>query len=413
MPMKLKLNQKNLPGKGYILKQEIGNGARAYQFRAEKNGQNYFFKQYKSPTPKVSWYREYLDYQEELKRRIESDAVTKKLTYGFYDFFEYEEVPGSKLYCYCQSFEWINGRNLAEYLNDHSMNWHQRMVFAKLILMGMKALHGVDVVHSDLKPENIYLMKDSEIKAGYQLKIIDFDTSLLCGRCAPWDCNSDDREGYFGTPGYLSPEHLKGEIPQKASDVFTCGIILCELLCSCGNPFSVDEEKYREQALNYDIPKPVLLDSTGDENWDHEIEDVIYSTLSPDPDSRPDIESLHRAMLRPTAPIGPRPIPRGYTVCLTGPNGATAEFNIDSIVGRSVLEKFGDEARFASSVQFRLAGENGQWMICPSSEARNATILNKELLSEPTALKFDDEVCIGNIKTGNFKLIMKVSGKRS
>jgi eukaryotic-like serine/threonine-protein kinase len=53
----------------------------------------------------------------------------------------------------------------------------------------------------------------------YRLKIIDMDFSFFTDKKAPWD----GHEGYFGTPGYMSPEHMTRQVPGPASDVFTLG----------------------------------------------------------------------------------------------------------------------------------------------------------------------------------------------
>jgi len=48
-------------------------------------------------------------------------------------------------------------------------------------MAGMAALHESKIVHADLKPGNVYLIEDKSIGAGYQLKLIDTDFSVLAG----------------------------------------------------------------------------------------------------------------------------------------------------------------------------------------------------------------------------------------
>jgi serine/threonine protein kinase len=94
------------------------------------------------------------------------------------------------------------------------------------MLAGINAIHRAGVIHTDLKPENFYLLPDPAMAVKYKLRVIDMDFSLLEGKQAPWH----GHEGYVGTPGYLSPEHLAGKVPVKASDVFTLGLILGQVL---------------------------------------------------------------------------------------------------------------------------------------------------------------------------------------
>ena len=72
-------------------------------------------------------------------------------------------------------------------------------------MAGIAALHEAKIVHADLKPANAYLIQDPTIAAGYQLKLIDMDFSLLADRRAPWH----GHQGYVGTDNYRSPEHMR------------------------------------------------------------------------------------------------------------------------------------------------------------------------------------------------------------
>jgi hypothetical protein len=58
--------------------------------------------------------------------------------------------------------------------------------FANVNVAGIQALHQSNIAHAYLKPANVYLIRDPTIKAGYQLKLIDMDFSLLTDHRAPW-----------------------------------------------------------------------------------------------------------------------------------------------------------------------------------------------------------------------------------
>ncbi len=392
-----------------IIGRPLAKGANANSYKAESApGEYIFLKQYKSPSVKVGWYKQYIAYQKEMKRRIESVPQAAHQTYRFLDFFEFEEAPG--LFCYCQSFEFASGGcDLAEHLQNPAITWNQRLTFAKLLLMGIRTLHSLEIVHSDLKPENLYLIPDAEIKTGYRFKVIDFDVSLLADVKAPWD----GIQGYSGTPGYLSPEHLKGEVPTKASDVFTCGIILAELLCKGGSPFSCDDGEYKEQVLNHRIAPPVLLESTGSPENDCRIEEIIHAALNPDPDERPTAEQIHEVLKGKSAPPGaPRPIPAGSRLILEAENKEKIGFNLSTQVGRSILGRFGEEVKYLSSVQFTLECDGAGWKIAPNASAENRTILNGELLTEPSVLHLNDIIAVGNDARSVIKLPMQVSWEK-
>jgi serine/threonine protein kinase len=87
----------------------------------------------------------------------------------------------------------------------------------------VQGLHQADIVHGDLKPSNILIMKTP---MSYAARLIDFDDSYATG---------DPPEMLIGTPDYYAPEvfrYLKDDTPQSGlttrADVFSLGIILCE-----------------------------------------------------------------------------------------------------------------------------------------------------------------------------------------
>jgi serine/threonine-protein kinase len=87
----------------------------------------------------------------------------------------------------------------------------------KQICDGMAAAHKVGILHRDLKPANIMVTNDGRIK------ILDFGLALHCGD------KPEDR--IVGTVAYMSPEQGRCETLTAASDVFSLGAILFELVC--------------------------------------------------------------------------------------------------------------------------------------------------------------------------------------
>ena len=129
-------------------------GALAISYAAKSpSGEKVFLKQYKSPSAGLEWYKAYVDYQAELKRRIESSAA-KRFCYRMVEFFE--AVWGHD--CYFQVFEFVEeGHDLEQILekireNPSAFSFEQRLTFAKVIMASINALHGAGVIHCDLKP---------------------------------------------------------------------------------------------------------------------------------------------------------------------------------------------------------------------------------------------------------------------
>ncbi|MDD2942763.1 MAG: serine/threonine-protein kinase [bacterium] len=88
------------------------------------------------------------------------------------------------------------------------------------VLSGVEEMHNAGILHRDIKPENILVFSDRSIKIG------DFGTSLLPRD----DISFDDLTSGIGTFDYLAPECLNGTGVCEASDVFSVGVTLFQLL---------------------------------------------------------------------------------------------------------------------------------------------------------------------------------------
>src|SRR4051812_29969500 len=253
MPKPLKVGN-SINGYEVLVHINTGQMAMAYAARSPA-GEKVFLKQYKSPSVMVPWYNAYVAYQQELKRRVETNRV-KNFSYRMIEFFEGDW--GCRTFF--QVFEFVSGGLDMEKVRDqirprpHTIPWEKRLILAKVMMAGINALHDAKIVHCDLKPPNVQLFKDDTIAAGYQLKLIDMDFSILADRRAPWHGHA----GYVGSPHYMSPEHVSGHVPLPASDIFTCGLILYELIAH-GHPYLADDdEQYAEHIRAGKAPPPKL-----------------------------------------------------------------------------------------------------------------------------------------------------------
>ncbi len=102
----------------------------------------------------------------------------------------------------------------------------------------LSAAHQAHVVHRDLKPDNIFLAKDTEgSKLGYSVKLVDFGIAKLVQDEAETGASATQAGMVLGTPHYMSPEALTASAPvSAASDIWSLGA--CAFSASCGRvPF--------------------------------------------------------------------------------------------------------------------------------------------------------------------------------
>lgn len=434
--------------RGYRILKVFGPGMMAISYAAQApDGRKVFFKQYKSPAPTVVWYRDFVAYQKELAARVVRGKADN-FAVGHIDSFE--EVWGGP--CYFQAFQFVeNGADLQQVLDKEREShratskaptsdpaiWARHATWAKVLVAGVGALHDVKIVHADLKPANAYLIEDPTIAAEFQLKLIDMDFSILADRRPPWH----GHQGYVGTDNYRSPEHMaKGAVPGLASDVFTCGLILYELLAGRHPYWSEDQANYAQLVQGYRAEPPALL---GEMPWPASNADVsaaLHRCLDPDPAKRPTAAEL-RAILsgrnrkpaavpsaapapRPAAPVpGPaapaaapvtsapagRPALTSEALQLLGPAGATLQLRIRTELGKRLVRQFGPDAKFWDEGQCVLErGAGGQWFVRPGPAATNQTLLNGRALTAPQPLRAGDQIAVGNERKNIVKLPLTV-----
>ncbi len=413
----------------------LNRGAVAIAYKAVgRDGRPVFLKQYRDPVESDDWYRPYLRFENAKRERIENSAA-KNFCVGFVDFFESDEVGHPTYY---QAFEFIeNGADLKDVLKELGESsapatWKQRVLIAKVMCSAIKSLHDIGIVHCDLKPENVQLIEAPDITAGYKTKLIDMDRSIIVGQDAPWH----GYDGYTGTPNYHSPEHLTGKVPEPASDVFTCGLILYELLCDT-HPYRCDsDEEYLERIKADSPPRPRLLLSFGSPSATQAVEQLMQRCLAFNPNNRPTMAEIAETLrtagsgpvpsgpLRPPSlpgtsspppePAPPKPPAEGRSVdhrrlVLRGEDGRELKCNIRTAFTPSLAKKLSEDARFVKDPQFHLDLDDGEWFIRPSLPEKNATLVNGVHLTDTRRLEAGDVVAVGRADGSVVKIPMTVS----
>lgn len=401
----------------YEIVSELNRGAFANSYEAKTaKGERVFFKQYKSPSPTVEWYKSFVEHQKEIKKRITSDPAARDRCYRFIEFFEERE--------FYQVFEFIEGgHSLTSCIKEPTkFTWAQWVVFAKVMMFGIKALHEVKIIHSDLKPDNIILIPDKSIGMGYKLRIIDLDWALFANQEAPWH----GKQGYIGTPDYLSPEHIQGKTPTIESDIYTCGIMLSEILGN-GHPFQDTLGENYNDAATHGRYKPISLRKPIERVTDQKFLEVILNAcLNPNPSLRPTASQLCDALigkkfiwhidgsiikpptktipLKTSQPKTSRPSTKAKKVGIFFNGNEIYSIGTDSEIGKQQLKNTHEDAKFFSNPQFRLIKKASIWYIHRCETATNETIVNSIKLVEPIIINDGMIVAVGNSSKGIEKL---------
>ncbi len=149
----------------------------------------------------------------------------------------------------------------------------------------LQAAHSAGIVHRDLKPANLMVVDpDTPYE---KIKVMDFGLAKLVDNSALTSCKNTETGGDFavGTPGYISPEQVKGEEMDHRSDLYSVGIILFELLTG-KLPFTRDETM--DVLLAHATEPPPHFADVGAGDWvPPDVEDVVMACLAKNPNDRP------------------------------------------------------------------------------------------------------------------------------
>lgn len=360
----------------YTVLEELNRGTNAVAYKAKHDdGRLVFLKQYKCPTRMNPWFDAYVMYEAEKKRRIDHSPA-HEYCLSPVDIFE-AKYGALTLF---QAFEFVeNGEDLKAALRrlGTSMSpsaWEQRLLFSKVFLAALHEVSKIGLVHGDLKPENIHLIENREIAAGYRPRLIDMDASLLTDKAAPWHGHT----GYTGTPNYFSPEH--GGTPTPASDIFTASLILHELLCKV-RPYQEYSGASEVTALIKAAPAtlPLLRGTLDSPEKDKHLKEVLRDCLSLDPLKRPSIAALRNAVLGkglPTPSGAKVKVPSSRTTLRVGAGGCKSlAFNINTEFDHSLAKSLDPTTRRPNGTYFSFLRESGEWYVDVGAAANKCTLI--------------------------------------
>ena len=139
--------------------------------------------------------------------------------------YSLEEHEGSKFL----TLELIDGPDLREKLAEGPLPLDEALEIARAVAIALEAAHGRGVVHLDIKPGNIKLTERGSVK------VLDFGLARIVEEgVAPGRTGTASRKPTGGTPGYMSPEQIRGGTIDSRADVWGFGCVLFE--CLAGEP---------------------------------------------------------------------------------------------------------------------------------------------------------------------------------
>jgi serine/threonine protein phosphatase PrpC len=199
--------------------------------------------------------------EEWVARRIDSAHVLKPCT-----------QTRKRHYLYVAT-EFIDGRTLSQWMADNPRPDIETVRgIVEQIARGLQAFHRLEMLHQDLRPDNIMIDKTGTVK------IIDFGATRVAGVVE--SSLSPEPGAILGTHQFTAPEYFLGEAGSAASDMFSLGVISYQML-SGRLPYGTEVAKTRtrsaQRGLRYDS---VLHEDREIPAW---VDDVLRKAVHPDP----------------------------------------------------------------------------------------------------------------------------------
>lgn len=175
--------------------------------------------------------------------------------------------------------ELVEGGSLRELLKERGpMPPHAAIAVMRPVLTALSIAHAKGMIHRDIKPDNV-LISDRN-----QVKLADFGLVRAINKAMgdPTNATTSVNGQVIGTVGYLSPEQVRGENLTQASDVYSAGILLFELLTG-RTPFKGGTPIETAMAR---INRPVPAPSTLMPDIPPEIDELVLRACHRDPTQR-------------------------------------------------------------------------------------------------------------------------------
>jgi serine/threonine protein phosphatase PrpC/tRNA A-37 threonylcarbamoyl transferase component Bud32 len=196
------------------------------------------------------------------------------------------------------AMEYVEGQTLAQRMTDNPRpDLEQVRGMVEQIARGLQAFHRMEMLHQDLRPENIMIDKTGTVK------IIDFGSVRVAG--VDEGASSGERSRILGTLQYAAPEYFVGDPGSERSDLFSLGVITYQML-SGRLPYGAEAARVRSRAAQ----RRLQYESLADEElavpaW---VDAAIRKAVHPDPNERyPVLSEFVYDLRHPNAALLRRP----------------------------------------------------------------------------------------------------------
>ncbi|TNE48716.1 MAG: serine/threonine protein kinase [Deltaproteobacteria bacterium] len=245
------------------------------------------------------------------------------------------------------AMEYLRGITLEHrVLEPRDLPFVESFAIFRQLCDAVSVAHRHNVVHRDLKPDNVFLVR--EAGTDIFVKVLDF------GIAKPLEntVHQSLTQGILGTPSYLSPEQCRNQDVDHRSDIYSLGVILYELLTR-EQLFPADKERMMEVVQQHLFkPPPLMRERRPDLGLPEELEGVVGKALEKDANHRYQSVEEFAVALEPFASLPGvathpnTPLPKGLMFQASTNTSEDAYLATEDVVFESIS---GGSSREASS----------------------------------------------------------------
>ena len=252
---------KKLEGR-YLITELVGIGGMANVYKATDVTDG--------KTVAVKVLREEFNGNEEFMRRFKNESKAIAVLSHPNIIKIYDVCFSSRVQCIVE--EYIDGITLREYMDEQgALSWKEALHFTVQVLWALSHAHERGIVHRDIKPQNVMLLRDGTIK------LTDFGIARFA-RSETYTLT--DRA--IGSVHYISPEQAQGDSVDQRADIYSVGVMLYEMLTGrvpfdAENPVSV---ALKQIQLEAPAPRSIRADIP------EALEEITMHAMKKNPDER-------------------------------------------------------------------------------------------------------------------------------
>lgn len=245
----------------YEIYERIGEGGMAVVYKA--------FCHRLSRYVAVKIMREEMAKDEEFRRRFLSESYAIAMLshpniVSVYDVSRSDDVEYIVM-------ELVDGITMKQYMEKRGqIKWKEVLHFSRQVAKALSHAHERGIIHRDIKPQNLMLLRDGTIKVG------DFGIAALENEI------HEEHSQAIGSIHYIAPEQAKGENPDARSDIYSLGIVMYEMLTG-HKPYTGNT--ITEIALKHMSSDPEPISQFAGDVPD-ELVDIVARAMSYDLDER-------------------------------------------------------------------------------------------------------------------------------